>query len=140
MKPRDLRSNDKKLKAIKVAYENTYRDGFLVPKRGEMRPADKDEAKTVDVSELAKAIMSWHCQRPNTAYNENKLFDKHFEQLFKADYSPADIHALNQWTREIETRWSANSLGLNEVLLAVPSSMSHQLLFGVQMIFSIASN
>jgi len=84
--------------------------------------------------------MSWNCQRPNTAYNENKLFDKHFEHLFKPDYSPADIHALNQWVREIEKRWATNSLGLNEVLLAVPSYMRHHLLYGIQMVFSIASN
>ena len=122
MKPRDLRSNDKKLKAIKVAYENTYRDGFLSTKRGEMRPADKDEAKTVDVSELAKAIMSWHCQRPNTAYNENKLFDKHFEQLFKADHSPkySRIESLDTGH---EIALVVDLLELNEVLLAVPSSI-----------------
>jgi hypothetical protein len=140
VKPRDLRSNDKRLTAIKVAYENVYRDGFLITKRGQERPADRDAAKTIDVSQLAKCLMSWHCQRPNIAYNENKLFDKYFELLFRPDYAPSDVLALNWWMREIEKRWDANTLGLNEALMAVPSYAKHHLLYGVQMIFSIASN
>jgi len=140
VKPRDLRSNDKHIAAIKTAYENAYRDGFLITKRGQERPADRDEKKTIDVALLAKCIMSWHCQRPNIAYNENKLFDKYFDQLFRADYSPADIHALNQWMQHIERRWKEGSLGLNEALLAVPSYAKFHLLFGVQVCFSIASN
>jgi hypothetical protein len=140
VKPRDLRSNDKRIGALKKAYENTYSTGFLITKRGQERPADKDEAKTIDISQLGKCIMSWHCQRPNIAYNENKLFDKYFEQVFKPDYAPADIHGLNQWMREIENRWDVSTLGLNEALMAVPSYMKHHLLYGVQMVFSIASN
>jgi hypothetical protein len=139
VKPRDLRSNDKRINALKKAYENSYSNGFLITKRGQDRPADKDEAKTIDISQLGKCIMSWHCQRPNIAYNENKLFDKYFEQVFKSDYAPADINGLNQWMREIETRWDDGALDLNEALLAVPSYMKHHLLYGVQMVFSIAS-
>lgn len=140
VKPRDLRSNDKKIVALKTAYENAYPDGFLITKRGQERPANKDVNKTMDISQLGKCLMSWHCQRPNIAYNENKLFDKYFEQVFKSDYAPADIHALNQWMREVEARWDANQLGLNEALRAVPSYTKHHLLYGVQMVFSIASN
>jgi len=140
VKPRDLRSNDKRITALKTAYQNAYADGFLITKRGQERPADKDETKTIDISQLGKCIMSWHCQRPNIAYNENKLFDKYFDQLFKADYAPADIHGLNQWMREIERRWDAGSLGLNETLVATPSYTKHHLLYGVQMVFSIANN
>jgi hypothetical protein len=65
-------------------------------------------------------LMAWHCQRPNIAYNENKFFDKHFEQLFKADYLPADIAGLTFWSRRIEDRWNSG-LPLNEALLASPS-------------------
>lgn len=140
VKPRDLRSNDKRVRALKRAYENAYPTGFFITKRGQQRPADKYETCTIDITDLAKGLMSWHCQRPNTAYNENRIFDKHFEQLFKVDYSPADIHALNQWIREIEKRWDADSLGLNEVLTAIPSYCKHHLLFGVQSVFAIASN
>jgi hypothetical protein len=140
VKPRDLRSNDKRVTALKTSYENAYGDGFLITKRGQDRPADKDENKTIDISQLGKCLMTWHCQRPNIAYNENKLFDKYFDQLFKSDYAPADIHALNQWMREIEKRWDAETLGLNETLMATPSYTKHHLLYGVQMVFSIASN
>lgn len=140
VKPRDLRSNDKRISALKKAYENTYADGFLITKRGQERPADKDENRTIDISQLGKCIMSWHCQRPNIAYNENKLFDKYFEQVFKSDYAPADIHGLNQWMREIEKRWETGDLGLNETLMATPSYTKHHLLYGVQTVFSIASN
>lgn len=140
VKPRDLRSNDKRITALKTAYENAYRDGFLTTKRGQERPADRDEAKTMDIALLAKCLMSWHCQRPNIAYNENKLFDKYFDQLFRSDYAPADIHVLNQWMRHIERRWQEGSLGLNEALMAVPSYAKFHLLFGVQTCFCIASN
>ena len=140
VKPRDLRSNDKRISALKKAYENAYSTGFLITKRGQDRPADKDESKTIDISQLGKCIMSWHCQRPNIAYNENKIFDKYFEQVFKPDYAPADVHGLNQWMREIENRWDASTLGLNEVLMAVPSYTKHHLLYGVQTVFAIASN
>ena len=140
VKPRDLRSNDKRITALKTAYENAYRDGFLITKRGQERPADRDENKTMDVALLAKCIMSWHCQRPNIAYNENKLFDKYFDQLFRGDYSPEDIHALNQWMHHIERRWKDGSIGLNEALMVVPSYLKFHLLFGVQVCFCIASN
>jgi hypothetical protein len=140
VKPRDLRSNDKRITALKTAYENMYREGFLKTKRGQERPADRKDSMTIDIGLLAKCLMSWHCQRPNIAYNENKLFEKYFDQLFRADYSPTDIHALNQWMQHIERRWAEGSLGLNDVLVAVPSYAKFHLLFGVQVSFSIASN
>jgi hypothetical protein len=140
VKPRDLRSNDKRITAIKTAYESAYRDGFLSVKRGQDRPADKDDTKTMDIVLLAKCLMSWHCQRPNIAYNENKIFDKYFDQLFKKDYAPQDIHALNQWMQHIERRWGKGDLGLNETLMAVPSYAKFHLLYGVQTCFCIASN
>lgn len=140
VKPRDLRSNDKRVISLKRAYENTYRDGCLITKRGETRPADKDEQKTVDIALLAKCLMTWQCQRPSIAYNENKLFDKHFELLFKADYPPADILALNRWALHIERRWNEDNLGLNEALVATPSYSKHHLMFAVQSCFCVANN
>ena len=83
--------------------------------------------------------MAWHCQRPNIAYNENKLFDKHFEQLFKADYLPADIAGLSFWSQRIEDRWNSG-LPLNEALLASPSYSKFHLFYTVQLFFSAASN
>ena len=111
----------------------------MITKRGETRPADRDEILTVDIAMLAKWLMAWHCQRPNIAYNENKLFDKYFEQLFKSDYLPADIAGLAGWSRKIEAKWNSG-LPLNEVLLASPSYSKFHLLYTVQLFFSAASN
>ena len=139
VKPRDLRSNDKRVLNLKRTYENTFNDGFFITKRGEERPADKNTNKTIDIATLAKCIMAWHCQRPNIAYNENKLFDKYFEQLFHPDYSPHDILALTQWEKQIERRWDENNLFLNEALAATPSYTKSHLLFAIQACFCVAS-
>jgi len=98
VKARDLRSNDKRILSLKRSFENIYRDGFMITKRGEKRPADRDEAKTVDVSQLVKWLMSWHCHRPNIAYNENRLFDEYFDKILHSDYPPADLLALKFWS------------------------------------------
>jgi len=139
VKPRDLRSNDKRVLAIKRAYENTYRDGYFITKRGEERPADREKSKTLEIGLLARCLMAWHCQRPNISYNENKLFDKHFEQLFHSDYPPLDLWALMSWANHIERRWGKNDLGLNDALLAMPSFSKSHLLFAVQACFSLGS-
>ena len=139
VKPRDLRSNDKRVLALKKAFEGAYPSGYMITKRGEDRPADRDATLTVDIAMLAKCLMAWHCQRPNIAYNENRLFDKHFEQLFKADYLPADIAGLTVWSRRIEDRWNSG-LPLNEALLASPSYSKFHLFYTVQLFFAAASN
>jgi hypothetical protein len=140
VKPRDLRSNDKRVLALKRAYEGTYRDGYFITKRGEDRPADKDAGRTLDIVHTAKSLMTWHCQRPNIAFNENKMFDKHFEQLFRPDYPPVDLLALHQWFLEIERRWRQQDLAMNEVLVAAQSYSKLHLLFAIQTCFCVASN
>jgi len=140
VKPRDLRSNDKRVLGLKRSYEIAYPAGYLITKRGEERPADRDAKLTVDIAQLAKWLMTWHCQRPNIAYNENRLFDKHFEQLFKSDYLPIDILGLKFWGSKIEDRWNAGDLPLNEALLASPSYSKFHLFYAVQIFFSAASN
>jgi hypothetical protein len=140
VKPRDLRANDKHVTALKRAYENMYPDGYLLVKRGEERPADRDAQKTIDIVQLAKCLMTWHAQRPNIAYNENKLFDKYFDLLFRQDYSPEDVLALNIWFQRIEKRWAAGDLDLDQALLAAPSYSKFHLLFAVQACFCAASN
>jgi hypothetical protein len=42
VKARDLRSNDRIVVALKRSYEYRFSDGYLITKRGEERPADKD--------------------------------------------------------------------------------------------------
>lgn len=140
VKARDLRSNDKRVLAIKRAYENMFRDGYFITKRGEERPADRDERRTIDIAQFAKCLMAWHCQRPIIAPNENRLFDKHFDILFKADYPPSDILALHQWAQYVERRWKQNDLGLNEALASVPSYAKFHLLFAIQACFCVANN
>lgn len=139
VKPRDLRSNDKRLVVLKRAYEGMYRDGYMITKRGEERPADRDANKTVDVALLAKLLMTWHCQRPNNAYNENQLFDKHFDLLIHPDYRPVDILTLARWMQHIERRWKVGDLTLNEALLAAPAYSKFHLLFAVQACFCAAN-
>jgi AIPR protein len=137
VKPRDLRSNDKRILALKKAYENSFPAGYFITKRGEERPADRDEAQTIDVAQLAKYLMAWHCQRPNISHNDNQLFDKHYEVLFKSNYLPADIAGLNFWARAINERWNADDLQLHETLLAYSWSRFH-LLYAIQLFFSAA--
>jgi AIPR protein len=139
VKPRDLRSNDKRVLALKKAFESYYPDGFLITKRGQERPADKNEAHTIDMSQLAKYLMSWHCQRPNIAHNENQLFDKHFDLLFKSDYPPADTAGLKFWASAIDKRWASGDLQLNEALLASPSVAKAHLLYVIELFFAAAS-
>lgn len=138
VKPRDLRSNDRRVLAIKRAYENTYSGAYFITKRGEEAPPDRDQLLVVDLLELGKFLMAWHSQRPNVSYSENKVFDKHFEQLFKrnVEYPPENVHALQKWMNEIKLRWKQeNVLGLNESLLAMRSYAPYHHLYAVSLFF-----
>lgn len=96
VKARDLRSNDKRVLAIKKAYELRYPTGCFVTKRGESAPADKNKKHVVELSSFAKNLVAWQTLRPNLSYGETKIFDKYFETLFKnKDYPPENVFALN---------------------------------------------
>ena len=141
VKPRDLRSNDKRVLAQKKAFEQRYPDGAFLSKRGEVPEAGKDKNKVVELASLGKHLMSWHSQRPNIAYSEAKIFDKYFEQLFKRDYSPEKVLALQEWMHLIELRWTKdNPLGFNETLLAMRAYAPYHHLFAISMYFAVASN
>ncbi len=138
VKPRDLRSNDRRVLATKRAYEQKYSNGYFVTKRGESPPADKDKAQVVDLLDLGKYLMAWHSQRPNVSYSENKIFDKHFEQLFKrnTEYAPENVHALHRWMNEIRRRWEKeNPLGLHPSLRAMRSYAPYHHLYAVSLFF-----
>lgn len=141
VKPRDLRSNDRRVLNLKRAYEQKYPTGYFVRQRGEDRPADKDKTLVVDLAELGKYLIAWHSQRPNVAYSETKVFDKYFEQLFKRDYRAENVHALNYW---MDCAWKAwekeNPLGLNETLLVMRAYAPYHHLYAVSMCFAIANN
>lgn len=141
VKPRDLRSNDRRVVNLKKAYEQKYPKGYFVSKRGETPPADRDKTLVVDLSELGKHLISWHSQRPNVAYSETKIFDKYFEQLFKREYRIENVHALNQWMNRVWKAWSKdNPLGLNETLLVMRAYAPYHHLYAVSMCFAIANN
>lgn len=143
VKPRDLRSNDKSVLTLKKAFEQQFPQGYLVTKRGEQPPAEKDKRFVLDFSDLGKYLMSWHSQRPNIAYSENKIFDKYFDQLFRRSeqYKPTNAQALNTWMQEILNGWVAdNPFGLNESLLAMKAYAPFHQLYAVSMCFAIQSN
>jgi hypothetical protein len=141
VKPRDLRSNDRRVLNLKKAYEQRYPQGYFVSKRGETPPADRDKAMVVDLAELGKHLISWHSQRPNVAYSETRIFDKYFEQLFKREYRTENVHALNRWMNSVGKAWGKdNPLGLNETLLAMRAYAPYHHLYAVSMCFAIANN
>lgn len=142
VKARDLRSNDKRVLAIKKAYELKYPTGYFVTKRGEAAPADRNKDHVVELSGFAKNLVAWQTLRPNLSYGETKIFDKYFETLFKnKDYPPENVFALNTWMNEVQSAWvPANPLSLNETLLAMKAYAPYHHLYAVAMIFAISSN
>ena len=129
MKARDLRSNDRVMVGLKKAYETRFPDGMLLTKRGESPPASRAAEKVVDAATLAKMLMSWHCQRPNYAANEKKLFDEYYKTLFRTAYAPESILALHLWLRAIETAWP--TLNMNNELKAGKMHVKYHVLFAV---------
>ncbi len=141
VKPRDLRSNDKRILNLKRAFEQEYPKGYFITKRGENATADKDKRYVIDMVNLGKYLISWHSQRPNIAYSETKIFDKYFEQLFKREYGPENIQALNFWMQEVMNGWvPENPFGLNESLLAMKAYAPYHQLFAISQCFSVANN
>ena len=141
IKPRDLRSNDKRVLNLKRSFEQKYLQGYLKTKRGEILPADKNKDYALDLSDLAKYFISWHSQRPNIAYGETKLFDKYFEQLFRKDYLPEDALALKRWMDLVWKRWTKeNPLSLNESLLAMRAYAPYHQLYAVSICFAVLNN
>jgi len=141
VKPRDLRSNDKRVLNLKRLFEQKYTQGYFITKRGEVAPPEKDKNFLIDLSDLGKYLIAWHSQRPNISYGETKIFDKYFEILFKKDYKPENIQGLNNWMKEIMKNWTdKNPLGLNETLLTMKAYAPFHHLYAVSMIFAIGNN
>ena len=115
VKARDLRSNDKRVLAIKKAFELKYPSGYFITKRGQTAPPDKNNDLVVELSTFAKNLIAWQSLRPNLSYGESKIFDKYFETLFKnKDYPPESVFALNAWMNEVMKTWvPSNPLNLN---------------------------
>jgi len=137
VKPRDLRSNDQVMISLKRAYEAAFSDAQFITQRGTVRDPSKDAEKVVDCAELAKAMMAWQCQRPNNAHNEKKLFDEHYKTLFRPDYNPQSILALQTWLSAIERQWQ--NLSLRDELKAGKSYVRLHLLYAVSSLIAYAS-
>lgn len=137
VKARDLRSNDKAVLAMKKAYEQFYPDGYFVTKRGEkVDNVRYNTAHLVDLTDLGKQLIAWHSQRPNLSYGETKIFDKYFDQLFRREYSPENVQALNVLFRTLYAKWDKdNPMGLNEALLAMKAYAPYHQLYGISVIF-----
>ncbi len=141
VKPRDLRSNDKRVLNLKRLFEQKYPHGYFITKRGEEAPPSKDRQYVIDLVDLGKYLISWHSQRPNIAYSETKIFDKYFEQLFKREYKADNIQALNFWMQKVKKGWiPENPFGLNESLLAMKAYAPYHQLYAISRFFAIANN
>jgi len=141
VKPRDLRSNEKRVLSLKKIFEQKYPTGYLITKRGEEAPPVKDKKYVLDLSDLGKYLISWHSQRPNIAYSETKIFDKYFDQLFKRDYKPENAQSLSFIMQGIWKRWTKeNPLGLNESLLAMRAYAPYHHLYAVSLCFCVLNN
>ena len=141
VKPRDLRSNDKRVLGLKKLFEQKYPTGYLITKRGEEAPASKDKKYVLDLSNLGKLMVSWHSQRPNIAYSETKIFDKYFDQLFKRDYRSENAQSLNFMMQGVWKRWTKdNPLGLNESLLAMRAYAPYHHFFAISLCFCVLNN
>jgi hypothetical protein len=141
VKPRDLRSNDKRVLSLKKLYEQKYPRGYFITKRGEEAPGDRDKSLVIDLVALGKYMISWHSQRPNIAYSETKIFDKYFEQLFKRDYKTDNIYALSYWMSEVWKKWiKENPLSLNESLLAMKAYAPYHHLYAISLCFCVSNN
>lgn len=138
VKPRDLRSNDKYMRDIKKRYESGVPGGYFLTKRGEERPADRDQAKCIDSPDYAKMIVAWQCQRPSIATNEKRLFDELYKTLFHPELDAQSMLALRLWLNAIDQHWP--QLDINEAVKAVKGAARFHMLFVVSQLFAHTSN
>ncbi len=138
VKPRDLRSNDKAMLAIKKRYEHAITGGYFITKRGESRPVGKDPVRCVDAPDYGKMVLSWLCQRPNLASNEKRLFDEFYKTVFYPELDAQSILALRLWLGEIDKHWV--NLDLNGAIKAVKGAARFHMLFVISQLVAHASN
>jgi hypothetical protein len=82
-------------------------------------------------------IVSWHCQRPNLAANEKRLFDEHYKTIFRTGYDPNSVLALKTWLDAIEGAWP--HLVMNDALKAGKSNVKFHLLFAVSSLIAVVN-
>lgn len=81
--------------------------------------------------------MAWYSQRPNISYGEKKIFDVYFNTLFKPDFLPEDIFAMEFWMQKIQAIWTdENPLGLNPTYLTMKAYAPYHFLYAVSALFA----
>lgn len=138
VKPRDLKSNDRIILSLKRSYETMYTDGLFMNQRGMEVSGSKDVSKVVDATDFAKMVMAWQCQRPNISYNEKKLFDELYKNVFKPDYNPVSVLAMKKWDTLIMKMW--DTLPLDDVLKATKSYVRFHILYSISSLIAHANN
>lgn len=119
VKARDLRSNDEIVLKLKEEYERTYPEGQLITKRGEKPAHNKNKKYVTDLSLLSKLLISWHAQKPSATHAENTIFRTYFDSIFRSDYTPEKIYALNEIYNACWELWkpSEDKSPINKALL-----------------------
>lgn len=119
VKARDLRSNDEIVLKLKEEYERTYPEGQLITKRGEKPAHNKNKKYVTDLSLLSKLLISWHAQKPSATHAENTIFRTYFDSIFRSDYTPEKIYALNEIYNACLELWkpSEDKSPINKALL-----------------------
>ena len=143
VKPRDLRSNDKYILAMKKSFEQLYPDGLLITKRGEKAGTGKNPLHVIELSALGKMLISWHLQRPMLTHEESKIFSDNFKLLFHRQYTPENVQALSEIFRAVYAKWepkNENPLELNEELFKQKSYAPYWHLFAVSVLLSTINN
>jgi AIPR protein. len=142
VKPRDLRSNDKRVLNIKKQFEQKYPQGYFITKRGEVPPADKDKSYVLDFSDLGKFLIALAFTKDQIFHTvKQKYLTNTLSSFFKREYKPENAQALNFFYQEILKTWGKeNPLGLNETLLAMKAYAPYHHLYAVSMCFSISNN
>ena len=86
--------------------------------------------------QVINRLIAWHSQRPTISYSETKIFDKYFDQIFRKEYAPEKVQALNELSKCVSAKWiNDNPMGLNESLLAMKAYAPHHHLFTISMFF-----
>ncbi|MDR2561158.1 MAG: AIPR family protein [Holophagales bacterium] len=150
VKKRDLQSNNKLVLRLKKLFEMKYPEGYIITKRGEVAPPDKNKNCVITLPDLGKLLVAWYTQRPNISYGETKIFqDNCFDALFSDkkeeyknfDHKPEHFHALLLWMKAVQEKWTEeNPLDFNEVLFARKSHALYHHLYAVSRIFAFINN
>lgn len=144
VKPRDMRSVDKSVLAMKQQFEAMYKGAKLITKRGEKADSDSDPELVIDLPHLGKMLMTWNMQRPIWAYSEQKIFDDYFLTLFgkkRAAMNDAEnIRALSILYNKVKKLWDDKALDINEVVQAKPRYFIFDHIYAIRRCISSANN